>query len=116
MPFVTDTVVPPAPTLRLNPGDGYCEVYWDDDPEHTPDPLTGALDLEAYRIWRADNWDRPFGSSIINGPESTLWQLIDEYDLVNSYITRRVVNNITYLGRKEAALVEPLGHRDELLG
>jgi hypothetical protein len=85
VPFVTDTVVPPAPTLRLNPGDGYCEVYWNDEPEHTPDPLTGALDLEAYRIWRADEWHRPAGTSEATGPPVGTWAMRDEFDLINFY-------------------------------
>ena len=33
-----------------------------------PDVSELIYDFEGYRIWRADNWDRPFGTSLVNGP------------------------------------------------
>jgi len=81
-------MAPPAPGLRLWPTDGRVHVFWDDAGEHSPDIRLQTVDFESYRVWRADNWDRPFGTSIVNGPESALWQMIAEYDLVNSFITR----------------------------
>ncbi|HSG29856.1 MAG TPA: hypothetical protein VLA34_15345, partial [Candidatus Krumholzibacterium sp.] len=33
--------------------------------------------------WRADNWDRPFGTSTLTGPPRNLWQLIEERDVYN---------------------------------
>ena len=80
-------MAPPAPGMRLWPGDGVMHIYWDDRSERTPDVRLQKIDFESYRIWRADNWTRPFGSSLENGPESGLWQMIAEYDLVNSYVT-----------------------------
>jgi hypothetical protein len=50
------------------------------------------VDFESYRIWRADGWDRPFGTAIENGPASALWSLIAEFDLVNFFEDRRVVD------------------------
>ena len=40
-------------------------------------------DFEGYRIWRADGWERPLGTSVLTGPNRELWQLIEERDLVN---------------------------------
>ncbi|MGD9549355.1 MAG: T9SS type A sorting domain-containing protein, partial [Candidatus Krumholzibacteriia bacterium] len=80
---------PPPEGLRLLAADSRVHVFWDDLSEHTADVRMQVIDFESYRIWRADNWDRPFGSSLINGPESTLWQLVAEYDLVNSYLSTR---------------------------
>jgi hypothetical protein len=89
-------MAPPPPGMRLWPTDGAVYVYWDNRSETTPDIRINRIDFESYRIWRADNWDRPFGSSIENGPESGLWRLINEYDVVNHFIeTRNLPGNVT---------------------
>jgi len=90
-------MAPPPPGLRLWATDSNVHVFWDDRSMITPDIRLQAIDFESYRIWRADNWTRPFGSSLTNGPESDLWQMINEFDLVNNYIVRRVVDGVTYL-------------------
>ncbi len=79
-------MAPPPPGLRVWPTAGRVHVYWDNLSEITPDVRVNEIDFEAYRVWRADNWSRPYGSSIENGPESTLWQLIAEYDVVDSMV------------------------------
>jgi hypothetical protein len=83
-------MAPPPPGMRLWPTDNRVHVFWDDLSQNTVDVRTGEIDFESYRIWRADNWDRPFGSSVENGPESNLWQLIAEYDVINEYIYERI--------------------------
>jgi hypothetical protein len=90
-------MAPPPPGLRLWSTDSRVHVFWDDEPEFTPDIRLQQVDFESYRIWRADNWDRPFGSSLVNGPESSLWQMVAEYDLVNSFISYRNVDGVDYL-------------------
>ncbi len=90
-------MAPPPPGLRIWSGDSRVHVFWDDDSEITPDIRLQAVDFESYRIWRADNWDRPHGSSVINGPESTLWQLINEFDLVNNYVVYRDAGGVTIM-------------------
>jgi len=35
------------------------------------DPLLGVEDFESYRIWRADGWNRPPGTSARTGPGTT---------------------------------------------
>jgi hypothetical protein len=90
-------MAPPPPGLRLWPTDSRVHVFWDDKSMITKDIRLQEIDFESYRIWRADNWDRPFGSSLSNGPESSLWQMIAEYDIINSYVTRREVDGETEL-------------------
>ena len=34
-------------------------IYWDNFSETVPDVKTLKFDFEGYRLWRADNWDRP---------------------------------------------------------
>ncbi len=82
-------MAPPPPGMRLWPTDNAVYVYWDNSSEVTPDIRINRIDFESYRIWRADNWDRPYGSSVANGPESGLWQMIAEYDVINNYINTR---------------------------
>ncbi len=84
-------MAPPPPGMRLWPTDNRVHVYWDDSSENTPDIRLGVIDFESYRVWRADNWTRPYGSSVDNGPGSNLWQLIAEYDVVDSFLIRNIV-------------------------
>jgi hypothetical protein len=86
-------MAPPAPDLRLLPMDNAVAVLWNNKSEVTPDVRTNKIDFESYSIYRADNWTRPFGSSLENGPESSLWQKIAEYDLKNSYVQVRTLGN-----------------------
>ncbi len=74
---------PPPPNLRVWPTEGKNVLFWDNFSETIPDVSELIYDFEGYRIWRADNWNRPFGSSIDNGPGSDLWMLLAEYDLDN---------------------------------
>lgn len=87
-------MAPPPPGLRVWSADSRVHVFWDDTSELAEDIRLQKIDFESYRIWRADNWDRPYGSSVINGPESGLWQMIAEYDLVNSYVSYREIPGI----------------------
>jgi hypothetical protein len=74
---------PPPPSMRLVPGDGKVTILWDNFSETTPDPSTLQYDFEGYRVWRADGWHRPVGTSVQTGPARDLWQLLDERDLIN---------------------------------
>jgi len=87
-------MAPPPPGLRVWSADSRVHVFWDDSSELAKDIRLQKIDFESYRIWRADNWDRPYGSSVINGPESGLWQMIAEYDIVNSYVTYRDIPGV----------------------
>ncbi len=77
---------PPPPNMRVLPGSGKITLLWDNFSESTPDPSTQEFDFEGYRIWRADNWDRPYGTSILTGPPRELWQLLEERDEVNGVL------------------------------
>jgi hypothetical protein len=88
---------PPPPALRI---DDHAEdglvIYWDNFSETVPDVKTQVFDFEGYRVWRADNWDRPLGSSAINGPPHDLWKLLFEIDLVNNLGADTGVNAYRY--------------------
>jgi hypothetical protein len=76
---------PPPPVMRVdcNSREGLV-VYWDNYSEAVPDVKTQQYDFEGYRVWRADGWDRPLGTSARNGPGHDLWKLLFEADLINS--------------------------------
>ncbi len=73
---------PPPPNMRVLPGNNKVTILWDNFSEVTPDVSTLELDFEGYRIWRADGWGRPLGTSVISGPSRELWQLLNERDIV----------------------------------
>lgn len=85
---------PGAQGIRLWQTDGRVHVFWDNLSEVVPDVRLQQVDFESYRIWRADGWDRPFGSRREDGPESRLWRLIAEYDIVDFFEERRTVNGV----------------------
>jgi len=77
---------PPPPKLRIDDHatDGVV-LYWDNFSETVPDVKTQIFDFEGYRVWRADNWNRPLGTSKANGPGTDLWKLLFEIDVVNDF-------------------------------
>jgi hypothetical protein len=77
---------PPPPELRVD-GDAIdgVVVYWDSFSESVPDVKTQVFDFEGYRVWRADDWARPLGTSSVNGPARDLWRLLYEMDVVNAF-------------------------------
>jgi hypothetical protein len=77
---------PPPPNMRVDDHarDGLV-LYWDNFSESVPDVKTQKFDFEGYRIWRADNWDRPLGSTKENGPGGDLWKLLLSADVINNF-------------------------------
>jgi len=86
-------MAPPPPDLRIWPTNQAVHVFWSDSSEHAKDIRLNLVDFESYRLWRADNWDRPFGASLAGGPESNLWQLIAEFDVVNHAYPERILTD-----------------------
>ncbi|MFQ5512561.1 MAG: hypothetical protein ACE5EO_12005 [Candidatus Krumholzibacteriia bacterium] len=85
IPWIVGTA-PPPPFMRIDDhGEGGVVVYFDNFSETVPDVKTQVFDFEGYRIWRADNWQRPIGSSSDNGPENDLWKLLAQIDVTNNF-------------------------------
>lgn len=78
------SVTPPPPAMRAVAGDGVIGLIWDNLSEITPDPVTMKIDFEGYQVWRADEWHRPLGTTVVSGPSDDLWHLIDSRDLMNN--------------------------------
>jgi hypothetical protein len=77
---------PPPPRMRLHASENRVDVMWDNFSEITPDLRINVIDFESYRVWRADNWTRPFGTDVFTGPGAGLWMLMAEYDLPQNNI------------------------------
>jgi len=74
---------PTPPAMRVQPGDHWVEVFWDDSSEARPDPLSGYLDFESYMVWRVKDWIRPDGMNEASLPPTNAWQLLAQYDVIN---------------------------------
>jgi len=46
-------VPPPPPTVKAEAGDGYVQLTWNDESEHSTDPVVTVNDFEGYRIYRS---------------------------------------------------------------
>ena len=75
---------PPPPHMRVDDtSKSGVTIYWDNFSETQPDVKSLAFDFEGYRVYRADNWSRPIGTSAANGPASELWKLLFQADVVD---------------------------------
>ncbi len=85
------TTAPPPPKLNTDPdldlldpdlvasspaGDHKVILQWDNSSELRKDPITGEELFKGYRVWRADNWQRPEGSI---GPAPEEWMKLAEF-------------------------------------
>jgi hypothetical protein len=94
---------PPPPNMRIDPSaaDGVV-VYWDNTSQTQPDVKRPDLfDFENYRVFRADNWTRPPGTSPRIGPSTELWKMLFEADIVNGFGRDTGLDHLRY---------EPLTH------
>ncbi len=67
-----------GPAVKLVPRDKAVIIQWNNAAELVPDPLSKRFDFAGYRIWKAEQWQRPEGST---GPTPELWSLLAEYRL-----------------------------------
>ncbi len=76
---------PPPPSMRIDANSGAgIVVYWDNFSETVPDVKTLDYDFEGYRLWRADEWGRPIGTTARTGPSHDLWKLLFQTDVINN--------------------------------
>ncbi len=78
---------------ELAPGDRQVRIAWNSGSETTPDPATGELDFEGYRLWRrtgsTGNWELLLESDIID-------DIGLNTGLVHEYLDTDVSNGFQY--------------------
>ncbi len=114
-------ITPPKPPIvRVTYGDGWVRLFWDREPsEVTPDPFTGELDFEGYKIYRSDDFGLTWGKEItdLNGdvvgyvplavfdaidgikgqdPAFPYQTLGGDYGIKHSFMDTTVTNGVTY--------------------
>ncbi len=114
-----------VPMVQLVPEDEAVTIRWNNASELVPDPLSKEFDFAGYRVWRAEQWERPEGST---GPTPELWVLLAEYRLAKyvepntGHIDLRMARTDTELApcdtvdADEGLCLYPVGyyqHRDE---
>jgi hypothetical protein len=94
--FEADWIGPSAPAtpiFSLAPGDRKVDLTWEDNSETSPDPATGEIDFEGYRVWRrtgtAGGWTLLMECDLIN-------DLGHNTGLVHSYTDTDVSNGFQY--------------------
>jgi hypothetical protein len=115
--WITESI-PPPPPMRIWSEDATVHIVWNNDSEDSVDLITEYADFEGYQIYRADDWDRPYGTSMETGPPSESWQLLGQYDVVNEAVVFRDLRNVTIrdtLGMGHNTGLEIIEHRPACL-
>lgn len=90
---------PPAPSLSAVPKDGQITLYWDAVSETKPDPFTGDIDFEGYRIYRSEDKGQTWGTEILDSQGNLIGYLpIAQFDLDNDISGPDQRNPFTFLG------------------
>ncbi len=90
---------PPAPNLYGVPGDQKVTLYWDDIPEVKPDPFTGELDFEGYKIYRSVDAGATWGTAITDGLGQVVgYRPLAQFDTNNNVSGFDPVNVNNFLG------------------
>jgi hypothetical protein len=76
---------PKGPKLYAVPGDEQVTLYWTTEPEKTPDPFSGELDFEGYKIYRSTDNGQSWGEEITNAYGGLIGNVpVAQFDLDNS--------------------------------
>lgn len=90
---------PPAPGISAVAGDGQVSLYWENIPEMVPDPFTGEIDFEGYRIYRSQDNGQTWGKEIKDAQENLIGYIpIAQFDIDNGIRGADSRNPFTYLG------------------
>ncbi len=74
---------PPSPNLTAYPDDRKVHLSWDNFPENVPDPFTGEIDFEGYRVYKNETG------------LAADWELLAEYDIFGTRTANSVTTRIT---------------------
>ena len=96
----TGPKAPPPPTLTAVPGDRKVFLYWDDASEYIPDPISGVIDFEGYKIYRSEDDGVTWGAVITDAFGEVIGYVpIAQFDLAQNGVQEiDSVNTSIYLG------------------
>jgi hypothetical protein len=100
-----------GPAVQLVSQDENVLIRWNNASELVPDPLTKEYDFAGYRVWKAEQWERPEGST---GPTPDLWVLLAEYRLPK-YLEPRT-GQLSLSAARDPAAVTPCDTVDAAAG
>jgi hypothetical protein len=90
---------PPAPTLYGVSGEGKIILYWDSAPERQPDPFTGNIDFEGYKIYRSIDDGASWGKPVTDAKGNVVGYVpLAQFDIKNDIEGLDILNANTYLG------------------
>ena len=90
---------PPGPRLSAVAGDEKVTLYWDNSSEFKPDPLSGELDFEGYKIYRSEDSGVTWGKPITDAHGNVIGYVpIAQFDKKNEVMGLDPVNPANYLG------------------
>lgn len=90
---------PPGPNLRGVASDQKVTLYWDDTSELKPDPLTGDLDFEGYKIYRSEDGGVTWGDKITDSQGSVVGYVpLVQFDKDNNISGTDPINPSNNLG------------------
>ncbi len=90
---------PPGPRLWGVPGDKKVTLYWDNSSELKPDPLTGEIDFEGYKIYRSEDGGVTWGKTITDSKGNVVGYVpIAQFDVKNEVQGEDPINPNNYLG------------------
>lgn len=95
---------PPSPNMTLIPGDQRVIINWDAYSESVPDPFSGLMDFEGYRIYRSDDGGITWGSRTDDTERYPKgYEPIAEFDVVDNE-SGRFVSLAYFSGSSEATI------------
>lgn len=90
---------PPGPQLAAVPGDEKITLYWDNSSELKPDPLTGEIDFEGYKIYRSEDGGATWGTPVTNAHGDVIGYVpIAQFDFDNTVQGYDPISPTNYLG------------------
>lgn len=86
---------PPSPKLTVFPGDHRVILNWDKSPEVIPDPFTGQVDFEGYRLYRSTDGGLTWGDRADDSERyPSGWNPVAEFDIAGDQTERYVATSV----------------------
>ena len=68
---------PKTPKVKLIPGDGFVDIYWDREAVNSVDPISKKMDFEGFRLYRTNTGDDIGGDLVSSAKLIAQWDSTD---------------------------------------